>query len=137
MNGVDPGYIASEPEQGEQRRQRAERSLLGRGDQAAMDALVERCKTDPGAPFEPRVIDELRVLYEKHRDKYERLRDRLKKETDVRVAALSELIERTGQEEEQQDLSGQEITYPEIVPWGEPVNGEALLTDLSETIGAT
>lgn len=59
----------------------------------------------------------------------------MKKGAGVRVAALSELIERAGGGEEPENLSGQEISYPEIEPWNEPVDGEALIADLSETIG--
>lgn len=49
MNKPEPEFTVSEPEN----------KPLANGDETAMDALIERCKTEKGAAFEAEVLADL------------------------------------------------------------------------------
>jgi hypothetical protein len=115
-------------------------------EQEALDALaggdltsfVELAKADPGFPFEPNAVAALNKLAKSRPADFERLRAGLKAEK-VRVAAL-EATMRVGAGAEVADgddgIIGRPISYDEIEPWGEPVNGAELLTELAGAVGA-
>ena len=68
---------------------------------------------------------------------FERLRTRLKAETKVRFAALEAVMKAEAATGDSSDdgMAGRPLTYDEIEPWPEPVDGAALLTELSDAIG--
>ena len=64
-----------------------------------LDDLVERAKTDPGAPFEPEALEWLAELHRDDLPRFERLRTRLKNETNCRVTELDKALCRSGDNE--------------------------------------
>jgi hypothetical protein len=74
-----------------------------------LDGLVERTATDPGAPFEPDVLERLTALKKDDRAAFEALRHRLKK-AGGRVTALDEAIA-----EESGDTGGRGPTQADIL----------------------
>jgi hypothetical protein len=106
---------------------------LGEGDPTA---FLRRAKLDPGFPFEPGAIVAL-IEYRKRRSAdFERLRARLRAETKVRVSALADAMKaETSRDGPDDGLPGRPITFEEIEPWLEHVDGAALLADIAETIG--
>ena len=120
------------PKRGEAQEQRA-LGALASGD---LTSFIELAKADPGFPFEPSAIEELRKLAKERRPDYERLRSRLKSETGVRTPALDTAIQAKGSNGATDDhLPGRPIDFDEIEPWPEPVDGAALLSELSITVG--
>jgi hypothetical protein len=57
-----------------------------------LEGLVERTKTDPGAPFTPEALEALSALRKNDRAAFEKLRARLKEEAGCRVKALDEAL---------------------------------------------
>jgi hypothetical protein len=57
-----------------------------------LEGLVEKTKTDPGAPFAPEVLEALAALQKDDRAAFEKLRMQLKKEAKCRVKALDEAL---------------------------------------------
>jgi Bifunctional DNA primase/polymerase, N-terminal len=108
---------------------------LAEGDSAG---FLARAKADVGFPFEPQAIAALNQLAKRRAPNFERLRTQLKGETKVRFAALEAAMraEAAISDSGEDGLPGRPITFEEIEPWREPVDGDALLTELSETIGA-
>jgi hypothetical protein len=105
-------------------------AMLGEGDIAL---FVERAKADPGFPFEPEAIGTLSRIA---RADFERLRARLKADSQVRLPALEAAMKAApGGTATSGGLPGRPITFDEIKPWPEPVDGAALLTEIAETIG--
>jgi hypothetical protein len=101
------------------------------------DDLVERAKSDPGAPFEPVEIAMLRNTARNCPADFERLRARLRAETKVRLPALEAVMKAAEPEAGADDgMAGRPISYEEIEPWEEAVNGGDLLSELSEAIGS-
>jgi hypothetical protein len=108
---------------------------LAEGDSAS---FLARAKADVGFPFEPEAIAALNQLARRRAPDFERLRTQLKAETKVRFAALEAAMKAEAAigDSGEDGLPGRPITFEEIEPWREPVDGDALLTELSETIGA-
>jgi hypothetical protein len=95
--------------------------------------FVERAVEDPSLPFEPEAIAALNSLPRAH---FERLRLRLKADSEVRLPSLEAAMRAAAGGNPMSDgLPGRPITFEEIKPWPEPVDGPALLTELAETIG--
>ena len=107
---------------------------LGAGDLAA---FVGHAKADAGFPFEPQAIEALNQLARRRAPDFERLRARLKAETKVRFAALEAVMKAEAATGDSSDdgMAGRPLSYDEIEPWPEPVDGAALLTELSDAIG--
>ena len=80
--------------------------------------FVEFVKQDPGFPFEPDAIAALNRLTKKRPADFERLRSRLKADTQVRLAALEAVMKvaATGSASDAANRSGQPIEYDEIDP---------------------
>jgi hypothetical protein len=105
-------------------------AMLGEGDIAL---FVERASADPGFPFEPEAIGALSRIA---RADFERLRARLKANSEVRLPALEAAIKAgAGGILRSDGLPGRPITFDEVRPWTEPVDGAALLTEIADTIG--
>jgi Protein of unknown function (DUF3631) len=95
--------------------------------------FIERAEADPGFPFEPEAIGALSRIA---RADFERLRARLKSDSQVRLPALEAAIKAaTGGNPASDGRPGRPITFHEIESWSEPVDGAALLTEIAETIG--
>ena len=93
-------------------------AMLAEGDMAL---FVERAMEDPGLPFEPEAIAALNSL---PRASFERLRVRLKADGQVRLATLEAAMKAaTGGTATNGGLPGRPITFDEIEPWSEPVDG--------------
>jgi putative DNA primase/helicase len=98
-----------------------------------ISAFVSLAKADPGFPFEPEAIGALSRIA---RADFERLRARLKADSQVRLPALEAALKvAAGGTATSGDLPGRPITFDEIKPWPEPVDGAAFLTEIVETIG--
>ena len=97
-----------------------------------MDELVERAKTDAGAPFE---TDMMAKLAELQRDKiaeWQRLCPRLK-DAGVTIGKLERAIARSDRKDGD-GLQGQPLHWDEVEPCPDPVDGAALLDELVELI---
>jgi hypothetical protein len=64
-----------------------------------LDDLLERTKTDPGVPFEPETLKRLAELRKKDQPAFERLRSRLKEETDCRLGELDAALLKLAKED--------------------------------------
>ncbi len=100
------------------------------------DALVERSKTDVGSPFEPAMLQRLaatRRTQERKAD-FMRLKARLKEETKVQVGVLDQDLDAIDREmrgaEGAATGQGGKVTFPDIEPWPEPIDGAELLDDI-------
>jgi hypothetical protein len=106
------------------------------------DAFVALAVRDPGFPFEPEALGALNVLAQQKRADFERLRTRLKTETEVRVPVLEAAMRTaagsggSGAGVADDRMVGRPIHYDAIMPWDEVVNGAAVLTELAGAIGA-
>ena len=109
--------------------------MLAGGDSAA---FLARAKEDPGFPFEPAAISALLRFAKDRRADWQRLRAQLKADPKIHLSALEAVMkaESANGNSGEDGLPGRPITFEEIEPWREPVDGDALLTELSETIGA-
>ncbi len=105
-------------------------------DAGAVDGLVKRAKDDAGAPFEK---DALVLLESLDPPNYQRARARLK-DAGIRVTDLDvELAKRAAARvpaagEGHANLQGKPLQLATPEPWGEPVDGAALLNGLASTI---
>jgi putative DNA primase/helicase len=103
---------------------------LLRGDIAA---FVQRAQADPGFPFEPEAIAALNLLAPAN---FERIRARLKADSQVRLPALAGAMKAAVSPNPASDgLPGKPIMFDEIQPWPQPVDGAALLTEIADAIG--
>jgi hypothetical protein len=116
----------------------AEREIVAKLAEGDSGGFLARAKADVGFPFEPEAIAALNQLAKRRAPDFERLRTQLKAETKVRFAALEAAMKAEAAigDSGEDGLPGRPITFEEIEPWREPVDGDALLTELSETIGA-
>ena len=96
--------------------------------------LVERSKTDNGAPLEPDMLIKEKALQRNHPAKWERLLKRLKDETEVRITPLEKEVSRNTGRAGDDDLQGQPIQWPDVEPWPDEVDGAALLDELAALI---
>ena len=131
--GVDD--VALDPE----RDIAAETEALARLAASDFGLFVDRVKADAGFIFESDAVKALIKLREKSRADFARLRARLEKEAKFRRFAAVEAAIRAeaGTNEGNGDgLPGRPITFDEIEPWSTPVDGEDLLSGLSDAIGA-
>ena len=96
--------------------------------------LVERAKTDPGAPLEPDMLIKEKALQRNHPAKWERLLKRLKDETEVRITPLEKEVSRNTGRAGDDDLQGQPIQWPDVEPWPDEVDGAALLDELAALV---
>lgn len=96
------------------------------------DALVERCKTDAGAPFESETVERLKAT--KHADlaAFMRLRSRMIETRKIKISELDRLLG-DGADNPEETGQGGAVTFPEVEPWPEPVDGAALLDELAAT----
>jgi hypothetical protein len=115
--------------------------ILEKAVEGDFDRFIARAAEDPGFPFEPPAIAALVLMAadEQRLADYQRLRARLKAETDVVVTSLDDAVKKaaarnsgTGAED---GLPGQPVTFEDIEPWSEPVEGGALVAEGVETIG--
>jgi putative DNA primase/helicase len=116
----------------------AEREAIARLTGGEFALFVEQAKLDVGFVHEPETVAALNALKSKSQADYERLAVRLKKEARVRLATLeSAMRAQAGSKGETSDgLPGKPLKFDVIEPWSEPVDGAALLTELSGAIGA-
>ena len=117
----------------------AEREALARLAACDFGLFVERVKADAGFIFESDALKALIKLGEKSRADFARLRAKLEKDAKFRRFAAVEGAMRAeaGTNEASGDgLPGRPITFEQIEPCDEPVDGEEVLTGLSKTIGA-
>ena len=92
--------------------------------------LVERSKTDPGAPFEQKMVARLAGLQRESPADWQRLRANLKG-SGIRVTDLDREMNRLSGSNDRDGLQGQSVEWPEVEPWPEPVDGAALLAELA------
>ena len=96
------------------------------------DELVERAKTDAGAPFEQVMLVKLAELRRDELAEWQRLRCKLKK-AEFSIGNLEQAmatVARGGDD----GLQGQPLDWAEVEPWPDPVDGAALLDDTAELI---
>ena len=107
---------------------------LAEGDSAA---FLARAREDPGFPFEPAAITALLRFAKDRRADWQRLRAQLKAEPKIHLSALEAVMKAESANGDSGDdgLPGRPITFEEIEPWPDPVDGEKLLTDIADAIG--
>jgi Protein of unknown function (DUF3631) len=100
-----------------------------------IDALVGKAKTDPGAPFENDVIARIAATKRADLAKFIRLQARLK-EANIKVGELDKALTglRGTGAVESDGRQGRVMTFPEIEPWPEPVEGSILLDEIVDQI---
>ena len=95
-----------------------------------MTELVERSKTDPGAPFELEMVARLTGLQRESLADWQRLRANLKG-SDIRVTDLDRELSRFPDSDHRGNLQSQPAKLDEVEPWPEPVDGIALLAEMA------
>jgi hypothetical protein len=110
---------------------------LAEGGEAAMNALVEKAETAPGSVFEAETLSALTQLAKVNFPAWVNLRARLKSEArDVPIADLDKRLRPNGGDVGGGDgLPGRPITFDEIEPWEEPVDGATLLSEIADAVG--
>ena len=86
--------------------------------------MLAKAAADPAAAFEEPTLDFLAVLRARDPAAYERTVARLK-QSKVRIGPLEKEVERRRPEPEA-NLQGRRLSWPEIEPWPDAVNGQAL-----------
>jgi putative DNA primase/helicase len=110
-------------------------TLLIKGDAGA---FIELAAKDVGFPFEAEAMGALIVLKDDPAA-FQRLRARLKSETDVSLSAFDDAVHAFKPFRFPGDgggAAGRAVSYVKIEPWEEPVDGAELLTATAEAIGA-
>lgn len=103
---------------------------------AEVDALVEKAKADPGAPFEGPMIARIAALKRADLPTFMRARERLKtakikvSELDKALAASDGTYDGPDDGPDEGGGQGRAIRFQEIEPWAAPVEGAALLDEL-------
>ncbi len=108
---------------------------LAEGGEAAMEALVEKAKKEPGSVFETETVRALAQLVKANFPAWVNLRARLKSEArDVPLSDLDKRVRPSGGDASDGDdgLPGRPIEYHEINPWHDPVDGAKLLTRIMQ-----
>ena len=98
--------------------------------------FIERAKLDVSFPHEPDVLEVINKLDGRKRVE---IIARLKEETKVRIApfeAALRAVKGTGADPGDDGLPGKPLTFEDIEPWPDPVDGAELLTQLSSVIGS-
>ncbi len=96
--------------------------------------LIERCKTDPGAPLESNALAYLDEMKRKEPATYSRTHQKLK-DAGVSMALLADALKQTqGCDRDGGDLQGTRIQWPAVEPWPDRVSGESLLDEISNNI---
>jgi hypothetical protein len=110
---------------------------LAEGGKAAMNALVEKAETAPGSVFDAEALSALAQLAKGNFPAWVDRRARLKSEAgDVPIADCDKRVRPNGAEGGGGDgLPGRPITFDEIEPWEESVDGAALLSEIADTVG--
>jgi hypothetical protein len=99
--------------------------------------FIERVKVDVGLIHELDSLAAINNLKSRNGADYARLIARLRAETKVRIAPFEAALRAAkGNDSGDDDLPGKPLTFDTIEPWPDPVGGAALLTELSDAIGA-
>lgn len=88
---------------------------------------MERLSTDPGAVFEPDVLDELKKLRANEYATFARLRAQIKDSKKISMSEFDKLTKPT----DDGAAEAASITFREIEPCADPVDGAALLKELA------
>ena len=97
-----------------------------------MVMLIDKAQTDPGAPFEPNAVAMLRTLRADDAASWQRARAMLKGIDGVTIGDLDRVTMPAG--ESGDGKQGRPIEWNDPNPWPEPVDGAALLRDISALI---
>lgn len=90
--------------------------------------LAERAATDPGAPFEPAMLQALAALRGADLPAFRRLRAALKR-AGVGVTALDDALRASEQPNDGPKLAGRPVEFVEIEPWPDPVRCAEVLDE--------
>ena len=96
--------------------------------------LVERAKTDNGAPFESDMLIKLRALQRNDPANSQRLFANLRDKAKIPITELKKELSRNTGIDRGDNLQGQPIEWAHVEPWPEVVGGAALLDDLAGLI---
>ena len=100
-------------------------------------AFIEIAKSDVGFVYEPDAVAVVNNLKSRNGADYARLIARLRAETKVRIAPLEAALRAAkGDDPGNDDRPGKPLTFDTIEPWPDPVDGAALLSELSRTISS-
>jgi putative DNA primase/helicase len=99
-----------------------------------LNDLLERSKDDSGAPFEAEEIFLLRSMAGTKPADFERFWARLKSETKVRCGRLEEVLKESSPDGGGDGAAGRRVTFDEIEPWPDAVDGAELLTEVAVAI---
>ena len=110
------------------------RSFEAAANPAALDNsladIVARAKADPGAPFEAPDFDVLAKLCSDQPADWQRLRAKLKTETDIRIGDLDRALSRKMGGEV---IDDKPALFADLEPWPDEVDGDELATEIAAT----
>ncbi len=93
--------------------------------------LLKRAENDPGAPFEPEIVEKIRKLKHTNMASWMRLRASLRFKAKVPVGELDRELKKRSQDLELLASRGQTLEWPEDELWHDKVNGDELLGELA------
>ena len=96
-----------------------------------LEELLERAKSDAGAPYEDGAIKLLRETRQRSRADYERTVEKLRG-AKVRIGPLERLVREDSASVDEAESGS--ITWPVDESWPEAINGEQLLDDVARII---
>lgn len=102
--------------------------------QDEVDALIVRSVNDPGAPLEAEMVARLAITKTLNAADFARIIARLKANTDVSITFLQDQIKKLASAERETSGQGQPISFTDIAPWDDPVDGAALLDEIVSEI---
>jgi uncharacterized protein DUF3631 len=101
-----------------------EQRALASDDIDPIDAALSKLQNDPGALFEPNIMDALRDIRRSDPARFARVRARAKASKAVSLSELDRLTAPAG-------TSCDGGLFEDVEPWSDPVNGAALLDEIS------
>jgi hypothetical protein len=99
-----------------------------------VQGAIAQLATDPGAVFEPSIIEAVRQIRGEDPAEYARIRQSVKATKAVQVSELDAMTTPPASAKQASKTETVSELFPTVEPWPEPVNGAALLDDVTATI---
>lgn len=98
---------------------------------STVQLAISRLQDDPGAVFEPAIVEAIRQIRADNPAEFARIRQKVKEAKTVQLSAFDAT---TSPGKDAGSTAKVTELFPAIEPWPEPVAGAALLNDMAETI---
>lgn len=98
---------------------------------SAVQIAISRLQDDPGAVFEPAIVEAIRQIRADNPAEYARIRQKVKEAKTVQLSAFEAA---TSPGKDAGATTKVTELFPVVEPWPDPVAGAALLSDMAETI---